>query len=291
MSILGTTKVCALIGDPVEHSLSPLLHNAAFQHLNLNYVYVAFQVRREELEVAIQGVRSLKIHALNVTMPLKVDVISYLDQLDESAENVGAVNTILNNKGFLLGYNTDGKGALMALKINNESPVNKKIVILGAGGASRAISYSLAREAREIVILNRTLEKAENLVKDLSNTFGTKIKSEKLSKRLIGKELKDADILINTTSLGMRPNENSTPVSRDMLRSDLPVFDLVYNPPETRLLREAKSVGAKTIEGLTMLVYQAAISFEIWTQKKAPINVMLKTSREKMGGTKTNEQI
>lgn len=284
MSIVGTTKVCALIGNPVEHSLSPCIHNAAFQHLKLNYVYVAFQVRREELEAAIQGVRSLKIHGLNVTMPLKVDVIRHLDQLDKSAKMVAAVNTILNDKGFLVGYTTDGKGALMALKVKNESPMDRKIVILGAGGASRAISYSLAEEAREIVILNRTLEKAENLVKDLSSTFGNKVRCGKLCRSLMRKELKDANLLINATSLGMHPTEDKTPVNRGFLRPDLPVFDLVYDPPETRLLREARSVGAKTIEGLTMLVYQGAASFEIWTGKKAPINVMMKAAREKLEG-------
>lgn len=287
MTIQGTTKICALIGDPVEHSLSPCIHNAAFQHLKLDYVYVAFQVRREELAKTIQGVRSLKIHALNVTMPLKVDVIQYLDRVDDVVKMVGAVNTILNDEGSLIGYNTDGKGALMALKANNESPADKKIVILGAGGASRAISYSLAEETREIMILNRTLEKAESLVKDLSSKFGNKVRSGKLCRNLLRKELTEADLLINATSLGMHPNEDKTPVKKNLLRPDLPVFDLVYDPLETRLLMEAKSVGAKTIEGLAMLVYQGAASFEIWTGKKAPIQVMLEAAQEKIEAPKS----
>jgi len=284
LSISGKTKVCALIGDPVEHSLSPCIQNAAFQFLRLNYVYVAFRVGREELETAIRGVRSLKIHGLNVTMPLKEDVIRHLDRLDESAEAIGAVNTILNNKEGLIGYNTDGKGALMALEASNQSPADRKIVILGAGGASRAVSYSLVKEARELVILNRTLERAEKLAGELRSKFGDKVRYVKLCRDQIRKELEDADLLVNATSIGMSPHENKTPVDRGLLRPDLAVFDLVYDPPETRLLKEAKSVGARTIEGLTMLVYQGAASFKIWTNKKAPIDVMMKAAKNKLMG-------
>jgi len=282
LSISGKTKVCALIGDPVEHSLSPCIQNAAFQFLGLNYFYVVFRVGREELEAAINGVRSLKVHGLNVTMPLKEDVIRYLDRLDESAEAIGAVNTILNDEGTLMGHNTDGKGALIALKASNQNPADKKIVILGAGGASKAVSYALAKEAREIVILNRTVERAEKLARELCSKFGNKVRYGKLCGDQIRKELGDADLLINATSIGMRPHEDKTPVDRDLLRPDLAVFELVYDPPETRLLKEVKSVGAKTIEGLAMLVYQGAASFEIWTNKKAPIDVMMKAARDKL---------
>jgi len=282
LSISEKTKVCALIGDPVEHSLSPCIQNAAFQFLRLNYVYVAFRVGHKELEAAIHGVRSLKIYGLNVTMPLKEDVIRHLDELDESAEVIGAVNTILNDEGRLTGYNTDGKGALMALEASNQSPVDKKIVILGAGGASRAVSYSLAKEARELVILNRTVERAEKLAGELSSKFGNKVRYGKLCRSQMRKELGDADLLINATSIGMRPHEDKTPVDRELLRPDLAVFDLVYDPPESRLLKEARSIGAKTTEGLIMLVYQGAASFEIWTNKKAPIDVMMKAAKENL---------
>jgi shikimate dehydrogenase len=220
-------------------------------------------------------------------MPLKVEVIQYLDQLDDGVKTLGAVNTILSDKGSLIGYNTDGKGALMALKANNEGPADKKIVILGAGGASRAISFSLAEEASEVVILNRTLEKAESLIKDLSSKFGNKVRSGKLSRSLLRKELREAELLINATSLGMHPTEDKTPVKKNLLRPDLPVFDLVYDPLETRLLMEARSVGAKTIDGLAMLVYQGAASFELWTGKKAPIHVMLKAAQKKIEATKS----
>jgi shikimate dehydrogenase len=271
--ISGETKVCAVIGDPVKHSLSPCIQNAAFKHLKLNYVYIAFEVGLAELETAIQGIRSLKIHGLNVTTPLKVDAARHLDTLDRSAEVTGAVNTVLN-QGGLIGYNTDGEGARKALKAGGHDPKNKKVVILGAGGASRSVSYSLASEACEVVILNRTLERAERLVEKLANTFGNKVRCGKLCRNSIKKELKDADILINATTLGMRLHEDKTPIDRALLRSNLVVFDLVYDPPETKLLSEAKSIGAKTVKGITMLVYQGAASFEIWTGRKAPVDVM-----------------
>lgn len=275
-------KICALIGDPVDHSLSPWMHNAAFRRLELNYVYVSFKVKRKELGAAIQGVRNLKIHGLNVTMPLKVDVIKYLDQLDENAKKVGAVNTVQNNNGTLIGYNTDGKGALTALKTKKVELTNKKILILGAGGASRALSYSLAREAREVVVLNRTRKRGKNLVKDLSETFRDKIRFKKFVRNSLEVEMKDTDILINATPIGMRPNNDKTPVKQGLLRQDLSVFDLVYDPPETRLIREAKFVGATTIDGLSMLVFQGMASFEIWTNEKAPFDVMMKTALQNL---------
>jgi shikimate dehydrogenase len=281
LSISGKTKVCALIGDPVGHSLSPRIQNAAFQFLGLDYVYVTFRVELKELGKAIRGVRSLKIHGLNVTMPLKEDVIRHLNQLDKGAEAIGAVNTILNNEGTLMGYNTDGEGTLMSLKASNQGPADKKIVVLGAGGSSRAVSYSLAKEARELVILNRTAGKAEKLARELSKRFGNKVRYGKLCEDQMGKELGDADLLINTTPIGMYPHEEETPVDRSLLRPDLTVFELIYHPLKTRLLREAEAAGAKTIDGLNMLVYQGAASFEIWTNKKAPIDVMMKAARDK----------
>jgi len=284
LNVSGKTRVCAVIGDPVEHSLSPCIHNAAFQHLQLDYVYVAFPVKRGDLRTAIQGMRSLKIHGLNVTTPHKLEVTQHLDHIDESAKNVGAVNTILNKEGTLIGYNTDGKGALLALEADQGELSDKKILILGAGGASRSISYTLAQEARELVVLNRTVEKAERLVKELLTTFGNKVRYGELSRGHIKVELEDTDILINATTVGMHPNEDETSVDRDLLRSNLTIFDLVYHPPETRLLRDAKASGARTIDGLAQLVYQGAVSFEIWTGKRAPVDVMMKAAREKLKG-------
>ncbi|MEM2972262.1 MAG: shikimate dehydrogenase [Candidatus Bathyarchaeia archaeon] len=282
MRISGDTKICALIGDPVEHSLSPHIQNAAFRHLNLNFVYVAFRVKKENVEKALQGARALGIKGLNVTMPLKIAVVSHLDELEPDAEKMGAVNTILNKDGQLIGYNTDGLGALEALKAHGQNPTGKNIIILGAGGAARAVAFALCKEAKSTLILNRTVEKAKNLAEELSKTLGKTVRHGRLDYETLAKEMANADILVNATSLGMAPHENETPVDKALLRRNLTVFDLVYNPPETRLLGEAKTVGAKTVDGLFMLVYQGALSFEIWTGKKAPIDVMMKACRESL---------
>ncbi len=280
MKISGRTTVCGLIGDPVEHSLSPSIQNAAFRSLGLDYVYVVLRVSKENLEDAILGMRGLGFRGLNVTMPHKIDVTRHLDELDETAKNVGSVNTILNRNGLLIGYTTDGIGALRALRYNGVDPSGKKIVLLGAGGASRSVSFTLAKEASEIVILNRTVEKAERLANDLTFLLGdgAKVRAEGLSDGNLKKELVDADVLVNATSVGMHPKEEETPVDRHFLRPKLVVFDLVYEPFETRLLREAREVGARTLDGLAMLVHQGAASFEIWTGVSAPIEVMMKAA-------------
>jgi shikimate dehydrogenase len=284
MRISGKTKVCGLIGDPVTHSLSPSIQNAAFDHLGLNYVYVAFRVKSDSLEGAILSMRSLGLHGLNVTMPHKIDVIQYLDELDETAENVGSVNTILNKGGTLVGHTTDGIGAVSALRHNGGDPSGKEIVLLGAGGASRSVSFTLAEEARELVILNRTIEKAETLTEDLADFLGddSKVRAAKLSNDNLKKELRDADILVNATSVGMYPENRETLVDRTLLRPDLVVFDLVYEPLETRLLREARETGARTVDGLTVLVHQGAASFEIWTSVNAPIEVMTEAAMREL---------
>jgi len=284
VKVSGKTKVCALLGDPAEHSLSPCFQNAAFQHLSLDFIYLAFTVKAENLRDAILGVRSLGFHGLNVTMPHKISVIKYLDELDEDAEKIKSVNTILNRNGKLIGYTTDGIGALNALKYNDVNPKGKKIVILGAGGASRSVSFVLAKEAKELVILNRTAAKAEKLVSDVRRLIGEceKIGWGGLTEENIRKELREADVLINATPVGMSPNVDETPVDKSYLHPDLAVFDLVYHPLETRLLREARMVGTKTINGLSMLIHQGAASFEIWTGVKAPIEVMMKAAEEEL---------
>ncbi len=290
MNVSGRTKVYALIGCPVEHSLSPTIHNAAFQHLGLDYIYVAFNVQAEGLRDAILGVRSLGICGLNVTMPHKISIVKHLDELDETVKRIGSVNTVLNRDGKLIGYTTDGIGALNALRHAGIDPSNKKIVILGAGGASRSISFTLAECARELVILNRTLEKAESLLDDMLRLSGGKadVRAKQLNDENLRVELDNADILINATSVGMKPNDASTLVKRDLLHRNLIVFDIVYDPPETRLLRDARSVGARTVDGLSMLVHQGAASFEIWTGMKAPVEVMMEAALRKMKEVEKN---
>jgi len=274
MEISGRTKVCALIGDPVEHSLSPAMHNAAFKHLDLDYVYLAFKVRREELRDAVNGVKALKIHGLNVTKPLKVEITTLLDRLDESALNIGAVNTVLRIGDKLIGYNTDCIGALEALREAGVNLESMKAVILGAGGAARAVAFAVAPKVKELVILNRTVTKAESLSRDLKRRLGVDVRFGGLSEVEKEEELKDADLLINATSVGMKPNENLSPVSPNLLKPDLTVFDLVYNPIETKLLKDAKKVGAKVVDGLSMLLFQGAAAFSIWTDRDPPLKVM-----------------
>jgi shikimate dehydrogenase len=282
MAINGKTRVCAIIGDPVAHSLSPVMHNAAFKKLGLNLVYVAFKVTKNELKDAISGARSLGLRGLNVTMPHKNAVMSYLDEVDSTAETIGAVNTILNNQGKLFGYNTDGKGAMIALQENGISTEEKKMLLLGAGGAAKAIAFQAAQEVEELVIANRTSEKAEQLAKLLCKNFGNKVKGRKLSTKVLKEELKTTDILVNATSVGMHPNVNRSPVPSDLLHSDVCVMDIIYNPLETKLAKDAKSVGAKVVSGLEMLLYQGAVAFEIWTSCPAPVDVMKKAALDKL---------
>jgi len=274
MKISGKTGVCGIIGDPVKHSLSPVMHNAAFEELNLDFVYVAFRVGREELREAIIGARSLDIHGLNVTMPHKNAVMRYLDEIDSTAKSIGAVNTILNDEGRLVGYNTDGVGALKALEENGITPNGKKLLLLGAGGAGKAIAFHAAREVEELIILNRTPKKAKKLAEVLRKESNKKIDGNKFSTEIMKQELRDADILVNATSVGMHPDVNQSLVSPSLLKPDLCVIDIIYNPLETKLAKDAKTVGAKVISGIEMLVYQGAASFEIWTNHPAPVKVM-----------------
>ena len=274
MEISGKTRVCGIIGDPVEHSLSPAMHNAAFQELNLDFVYVAFRVRKDELKEAVVGAKTLDIKGLNVTMPHKNAVMKYLDETDPTTRSIGALNTILNDKGRLIGYNTDGTGALKALKENGVSLNGKKLLLLGAGGAGKAIAFHAAQEVEELKILNRTTQKAKDLAEVLRKKFGKKIDGNSLSAKTIKKELEDADILVNATSVGMHPNDDQSLIDPSWLRPNLCVMDIVYNPIETKLAKDAKSVGAKVVSGVEMLVYQGAASFEIWTDRPAPVKVM-----------------
>jgi shikimate dehydrogenase len=274
--ISGKTKVCGVIGDPIEHTMSPVIHNAAFKKLGLDYLYVPFRVRKEELGQAVAGIRALNIRGLNVTIPHKVTVMPMLDGLDPLAEKIGAVNTIVNNDGDLRGYNTDAAGFLQALLERGVEPEGKNTVMLGAGGASRAISYILAERGAHLVILNRQLELdwAEELAWRISHDFGEEVRALELNEGNLSVALEGADILVNATSVGMSPNSEESLVPAPLLGAGLAVFDIVYNPMQTRLLREAEAVGARTISGVDMLVWQGALAFEKWTGQSAPLDLM-----------------
>ena len=271
--ITGKTSVFGIIGDPVEHTLSPGMHNAAFDKLNLDNIYVPFHVRAEELEDSIKGAQAMGIKGLNVTIPHKTNVINYLDYLDIAAGLIGAVNTIEFGENGAVGHNTDGIGAIRAIE-ELISVKNKKIMILGAGGAARAISFQLFLSgAKSLTISNRTIEKAEELRDDLVEKLDNNVKVTDLGFGL-EKELKDTDILINTTPLGMYPNINQKPfITADMMHKNLIVNDIVYNPLKTGLIVEAEKAGAKTIYGVKMLKYQGIESFKIWTGIEPPVEV------------------
>jgi shikimate dehydrogenase len=276
--ISGKTKVCALIGDPVEHTVSPAMHNAAFQELGLDYIYVAFKVKPEELPQAVAGLKALNITGFNVTIPHKVVIIPLLDSLDPLAEKVGAVNTVINDDGKLKGYNTDAEGFYRALTEHGFNPKNKKVVVLGAGGASRAITYILAKNGASLTILNRQqeLDWAEDIAGLLREDFRKEVKVLELGD--LAKALPSADLLINATSVGMSPSANVSPVPAKLLAGLPLVFDIVYNPIKTKLLQDAAVAGVKTISGVDMLAWQGALAFEKWTGRTAPINLMRETA-------------
>ena len=275
-SISGKTKLCGIIGDPIEHTMSPVMQNAAFRERGLDYVYTAFRVKPEDLGKAIDGIRALDIKGMNVTIPHKVAVIPFLDRLDPLAEKIGAVNTITNENGVLTGYNTDASGFLRALVEKEIEPAGKNVVILGAGGASRAISLILADSGAHLTILNRLLELdwAKELAGRISQLFNTEVKALELNRENLTAVLGNADILVNATSVGMTPHTDQMPLDSDLLRGNLVVFDIVYNPIKTRLVREAEAAGAETISGVEMLVWQGVMAFEKWTGQKAPVELM-----------------
>lgn len=261
------TELYGVVGNPVRHSLGPLMHNAAFSQKGINAVYLAFE--SDDIEGAVKGMRSLGIKGMSVTIPYKSSVMPFLDEIDPLAREIGAVNTIVNNNGKLTGYNTDATGALRAL--SDVIQVNgKRCVILGAGGAARAIGYILKKNNANLMIANRSAERGKALSSSLNATF---IKLE---------EVKDVeiDILINTTSVGMSPNIEFSPVSEDVLKPGMIVMDIIYNPKTTRLLHLAADRGCRVVEGIGMFIYQGADQFRLWTGKDAPVDVMKKVVEE-----------
>jgi len=280
--LIARAGLCGIIGDPIEHSMSPAMHNAALEKLGIDYLYLPFRVKELDLGKAIDGMRALNIRGLNVTIPHKVAVMQYLDELDPLAEKIGAVNTIVNDDGFLKGYNTDAAGFLQALLERGIEPKGKNVVILGAGGAARAISFILAERDSNLVMLNRTLNKAKDCAERIAGSFHKEVGILELNMDNLTSALSRADILINTTSVGMSPDTGETPIPAELLSPTLTVYDIVYNPIKTRLLREAEEVGAKTVDGVDMLVWQGALAFEKWTGLKAPVEVMRKVLIDKL---------
>jgi shikimate dehydrogenase len=258
------TRLCGSIASR-PNKLGPIMHNAAYRALGLDFVYMAFGVT--DLKKAIEGVRGLGIRGLGVSMPFKQEVIQYLDEIDETARAIGAVNTVCNDNGKLCGYNSDWIGAVKALE-EKTSIEGKRVVLVGAGGVARAIAYGIKKRAGRIVVFDRTLEKAKRLALDFGIELGGSI--ERVERE------KDYDILINATSVGSYPNTKDSVFPKAVLRPRKAVLDVVFNPPETALIRAAKDAGCSTIPGYRMLIHQALFQFELYTGRKAPFDVMEK---------------
>jgi len=265
-------KSFAVIGDPIDHSLSPNIHSAAFRELDLDSSYIAFRIPKGELAGGLEGLKKIKIDGFNVTIPHKIEMMKYLDRIDESCSVIGAVNTVSNKEGIFKGYNTDMDGFLEPFKEKKLNIANTKVLLLGAGGAARAIVAGFAKEkAGSITIANRTLENAKSL-SEFSKKVGLNSNAIKIED--VNDSAKDYDIIVNATSVGLR-NEPS-PISLDGINEKTIVYDIVYMPMNTDFIKKAKDNGSIVIFGYEMLLGQAVRSFEIWHDMEAPYNAMKK---------------
>ena len=266
------TSTYAVIGDPIDHSLSPNIHNAAFRHLKLDHSYIAYKISAGELAAGIDSLKKIKIAGFNVTIPHKIEIMKFLDDMDTTSKVIGAVNTVSNENGKLKGYNTDMIGFLDPIKKKNLTIKDSQVFLLGAGGAARAILTAMIKEkASKITIVNRTQENANKLA-DFAKKIGGNADAVSIQKanELIG----DYKFIINSTSIGMK-NEPS-PISTRNISKNSVVYDIVYQPINTDLIKKSKENGATIIYGYEMLLSQAACSFEIWHKKEAPYDVMKK---------------
>lgn len=279
------TKSVALLGYPLGHSISPVFQQVAFDHYQFAIHYELWETPPEQLEQTVNRLREQSHPGANVTIPYKQQVIPMMDDLDELARQIGAVNTIVNQGGQLNGHNTDAAGFLKALQHEgNFDPKGNAAVILGAGGAARAVAFALRKaEARSIAITEKLVpENAIKLADSLNSMGGTQITIIPWEEASLTAEIHKSDLLINCTPMGMRHSfeEELSPISSRSIPSGILVYDVVYNPSETAFMREAKQAGAHALGGLSMLVYQGALSFELWTGKEAPVSLMLKAARE-----------
>jgi shikimate dehydrogenase len=259
--ITGASSVFGILGRPVAHSLSPAMHNAAFHSLGLNAVYVPFAV--QNLDQAVQGLRGLNLGGVSVTIPFKEEIIPLLDEVDDRALRIGAVNTVVNREGRLWGTNTDWEGALAALQ-DQTGLAGQHVLVLGAGGAGRAIVYAVRQAGGEVAVADVDETRAKTLAQEFGASFLPLIEAAQ----------GPATILINASPVGMTPQEDTIPLPPDNLKHFQVVMDIVYKPLQTRLLREAAAQGSRTIDGLQMLVYQGARQFELFTGRPAPVEIM-----------------
>ena len=270
-------KTYAVIGDPIEHSLSPTIHNAAYRELQLECTYIAYRVAQGDLATGIESLKKIKISGFNVTIPHKIEMMNYLDNVDENCKKIGAVNTVLNDDGILRGFNTDMDGFLEPIKRKEIEIKNSKILLLGAGGASRAIIAGFQKEnAREITIVNRTKTNGDELAQ-FSNELGLNATSNTIEDMNLFDS--NFDFIVNASSLGLKNEDNIIP--EKLFDEKTIVYDIVYKPVKTNLINKAKEKNCKIIFGYEMLLGQAIRSFEIWLDRKAPYDVM---KRSILGG-------
>jgi shikimate dehydrogenase len=261
--------IYAVFGDPVSHSLSPLMHNSALVQSGLDGLYLAFRVK--DIAAAVSGVRGTGIRGVSITIPHKVAVMEYLDQIDPLAGEIGAVNTIVNQQGILCGYNSDCAGAVNAL-MEKTGIRGQTVAVVGAGGGARAVGFGIRREGGRLTIINRTKKSGESLAAELDCEFKPLSEIGRLP----------YNIVVNATSVGMTPRDAETPLEGALLENGMVVMDLVYNPLKTRLLKEAEQRGCTTIDGASMFVHQGAAQFELWTGRKAPVDVMRRVVLEEL---------
>jgi len=277
------TLQAGIFGYPLGHSISPAFQQAAFDHLGIDATYQAWETPPEKLGDAVSRLRADTYLGANVTVPHKQVVRQYLDSVEPLAVSIGAVNTIVRDNARLIGHNTDAHGFIQSLKREARfEPAGKRVVLIGAGGAARAAVYGLAQEGiSSLVIANRTLANAVSLTDEMSSDLSD-VRAVRLDSDLLENYCSSADLIVNTTSIGMLhgPADGRSPISETLIPNDCLVYDIVYNPEDTPLLKSARRAGAQTLGGLPMLVYQGAAAFELWTDQPAPIEVMFSAARK-----------
>src|ERR1017187_3326365 len=287
MNIDGSTTIVGIFGSPIKHTASPAMHNAAFGAFEMNWAYLAFRVDPQNLRSALRGANDMGVVGINLTIPHKIMALDCIDDVDAEARKLGAVNTVSMEKGKLRGFNTDGSGFLKAIKEDfNLSIKGKRVLVLGAGGAGHGIAVKCALDgAAKVIVANRTLARIEPIAREINGTK-TEFLALKLAAEDIRKVIHEVDLVVNATSVGLEEGD-SLGLGADLFSPRLHVYDTIYRPAETELMRIDESAGAKVANGLSMLLHQGAKAFEIWTKRKAPLAVMRRALRAAVYGEKS----
>lgn len=273
------TKLVGLLGYPLKQTFSPQMHNETFEKLSLDYFYFPIEVGNDKLDAVVTGIRNMNFAGFNVTKPNKIEIMKYLDEVDELAEKIGSVNTVTIKDGKLKGYNTDGEGFIRSLLGETNMDLSKNtFFIFGAGGASRAVSSTLAfKGAKKIYIVDKVNEASLSLVHDINSNISECAEFVTFDEVLFPQYIADCNVLVNATGVGMYPYLERTPVNKEYLRKELFVVDLTYNPSKTQFLLNAEEQGCKTMNGIGMVINQGAIAFSLWTGVEEPVAMMTDT--------------